>query len=291
MEGLVKALYSCAFTVWNSLIDIAMTLFTTSPRDAAGGSPYAVVHSLYDVISGATVPLATVFFLIAIFKTVVTTPSGQQAQRFLQDSLKYCVVLCIASNMWAIMGYVMEFADGITSQIVATESYTLAVSGDMEAIIDSCLEMPGFELTGEWIAEFWITVGCTLLFMLGGVVLVFIMAASSISIISSAFQRILKPLMILPFAWIAISLGSGGHYILRSLVSYVKTFFGFCISGALMVVAVKCGTCLCTNLVNLDLATGNDVSRCILLTVHMSVTPIVVSGLVRGCDSVVARMF
>ena len=250
-----------------------------------------MVHTFYNAISDATVPIATVFFIIAIYKAVVSAPPGQQAYRFLQDALRYCIILYIAANMWSIMGYIMTFADGITGKIAATGTYTLSVSGDMESIIDSCLKLPDFELSGEWLSKFWSCVGCSLLFLIGGVVLLFIMVASCLSIISSAFQRILKPLMVLPFAGIAIALGAGGHDISRSLVSYIKAFFGFCISGAMMVVAVKCGVSLCTNLVNFDLTGASDIYKCILITVQMSITPIVISGLVKGSDSIIARMF
>ena len=273
MADVVKALYNCSFTVWNTLIEIAMTLFTTSPKEAASGSAYTVVHSIYNAIADATVPIATVFFIIAIYQSVVSAPPGQQAQRFLQDALRYCIILFIAANMWNIMGY------------------KLSVGGDMENIIDSCLVLPDFELSGEWLEKFWTTAGCSLLFLIGGIVLLFIMAASCLSIISSAFQRILKPLMILPFAGIAIALGAGGHDISRSLLTYIKTFFGFCLSGALMVIAVKCGITLCTNLVNFELGGASDLYKCILITVQMAVTPIVISGLVKGCDSMTARMF
>ena len=291
MADIVKALYNCAFTVWNALMKIAMTLFTTSPKLAGGGTPYSTVHAFYNAIADATVPIATVFFIIAIYKTVVSAPPGQQAQRFLQDALRYCIILYIAANMWSIMGYIIDFTDGITGKISATSGYTLSVSGDMVSIIDSCLELPSFELSGEWLEIFWSTLGCSLLFLIGGIVLLFIMVASCLSIISSAFQRILKPLMILPFAGIAIALGAGGHDISRSLLTYIKTFFGFCISGALMVVAVKTGVSLCTNLVNFNLAGASNVYKCILITVQMAITPIVISGLVKGSDAITSRMF
>ena len=291
MADIVKALYNCAFTVWNALMKIAMTLFTTSPKLAGGGTPYSTVHTFYNAIADATVPIATVFFIIAIYKSVVSAPPGQQAQRFLHDALRYCIILYIAANMWSIMGYIIDFTDGITGKISATSGYTLSVSGDMESIIDSCLELPSFELSGEWLEKFWSTIGCSLLFLIGGIVLLFIMVASCLSIISSAFQRILKPLMILPFAGIAIALGAGGHDISRSLLTYIKTFFGFCISGALMVVAVKTGVSLCTNLVNFNLAGASNVYKCILITVQMAITPIVISGLVKGSDAITSRMF
>ena len=291
MADIVKALYNCAFTVWNALMKIAMTLFTTSPKLAGGGTPYSTIHTFYNAIADATVPIATVFFIIAIYKSVVSAPPGQQAQRFLHDALRYCIILYIAANMWSIMGYIIDFTDGIIGKISATSGYTLSVSGDMENIIDTCLKLPSFELSGEWLEKFWSTIGCSLLFLIGGIVLLFIMVASCLSIISSAFQRILKPLMILPFAGIAIALGAGGHDISRSLLTYIKTFFGFCISGALMVVAVKTGVSLCTNLVNFDLTSASNVYKCILITVQMAITPIVISGLVKSSDAITARMF
>lgn len=291
MAEVVKALYDCAFIIWNALIGIAMTLFTTSPKTAAYGSPYATVRTLYNAISDATVPIATVFFIIAIYKSVVSAPPGQQALRFMQDALRYVIILFIAANMWSIMGYIIDFSDGITSRITATSGYTLTMSGDIERIINSCLALPEFELSGEWLAEFWSVIGCSLLFLIGGIILLFIMVASCLSIISSAFQRILKPLMILPFAGIAIALGAGGNDISRSLLTYIKTFFGFCISGAVMVLAIKCGVSLCTNLVNFNLAGASNIYKCILITVQAAITPIVISGLVKGSDSIIARMF
>ena len=231
------------------------------------------------------------FFIIAIYKSVISAPPGQQALRFLQDALRYCIILFIAANMWSVMGYIIDFSDGITGKISATSGYTLTVSGDMETIIDSCLEFPAFELSGEWVESFWSTIGCSLLFLIGGIVLLFIMVASCLSIISSAFQRILKPLMILPFAGIAIALGAGGHDISRSLVSYIKTFFGFCISGAVMIIAIKTGVSLCTTLVGFDLTGASNIYKCILITVQMAITPIVISGLVKGSDAIIARMF
>lgn len=291
MESVVKALYSGAFSVWNALIEIAMTLFTTSPKVAGGGGPYAIVHTIFNVISDATIPIATVFFIIALYKTVVTSPPEQQAQRFLMDALKYCMILFVAANLWSIMGYIMDFADGITARISTATGYTLSMSGDLEDIIEDCLELPEFELSGEWFSELWSVVGCSLIFMLAGVVLLLVMVASCISIVSCAFQRILKPLIILPFAGIAVAMGAGGQDISRSMFNYMKTFFGFCISGAVMIIAVKTGVRLCTDLVNFDLAGGTDIYKCIMITVQSAITPIVISGLVKGSDNMISRMF
>ena len=291
MEGVVKALFNAAFAIWNSLMGVAMTLFTTSPKVAGGGTPYATVHTIFNAISDATIPIATVFFIIALYKTVVSSPPEQQLQRFLMDTLKYCMILFVAANLWNIMGYIMDFADGITGKISSTSGYKLTMSGDLKKIIEDCLKLPSFELSGKWFSELWSVVGCSLVFMLAGLILIFIMVASCMSIISCAFQRILKPLIILPFAGIAVAMGAGGHDISRSLFQYMKTFFGFCISGAVMIIAIKLGVRLCTNLVNINLAGTSDIYKCIMITVQSAITPIVISGLVKGSDSMIARMF
>lgn len=290
MIEVVKALYNCSFTIWNTLMQIAMTLFTTSPKTAASGGPYSTVYTIYTSISDATIPIATVFFIIALYKTVISAPPEQQAQRFIMDGVRYCMILFLAANMWKIMGYIMTFADGITGKIGSTTGYTLSMSGDLETIIDSTLALPSFSLSGEWFSSLWSVIGCSFLFLIGGFVLVFIMVASCISIISSAFQRILKPLIIMPFAGIAVALGAGGHEISRSLLQYFKTFFGFCISGALMIICVKTGVKLCTDLVSFDLSSASSVYKCVLITVQSAITPIVISGLVKASDSIVQRM-
>lgn len=291
MDGVVKALYNAAFAIWNSLMEIAMTLFTTSPKSAAGSEPYIISKQIFNVISDATVPITTVFFIIALYKTVVSSPPEQQAQRFLMDALKYCMILFVAANLWTIMGHVIDFSDGITSSISSTRGYTISMNGDLKDIIEECLRLPDFELSGEWFSSLWKVIGCSLIFMLAGLILIFIMVASCMSIISCAFQRILKPLIILPFAGIAVAMGAGGHDISRSTVQYMKTFFGFCISGAVMIIAIKTGVKLCTNLVSFDFAGRSDVFKCVMITVQSAITPIVISGLVKGSDSMISRMF
>ena len=269
---------------------LAMTLFSTSPTSAAGGSPYGTVHSLYNSISAATIPIATCFFVIAIYKSVVTSPPEQQAQRFLMDAVRYCIILFVAAHLWEILGYIIEFSDGITSSLGTASGYTLSMGGDLERIIHDSLELPEFELSGEWIGKLFEALGCAALLLIGGVVLVLVMVASCLSIISSAFQRILKPLIIMPFAGIAVAMGAGGHEIGRSMLQFLKTFFGFCISGAMMVVIIKTGCTLCTDLVSAGLSGGSDIENCIMMTVQASITPIVIAGLVRGTDSIIARM-
>lgn len=291
MADVIKALYEVSFGIFNTLIDVAMTLFQTSAKTAAGGSSYANVKVIFEAISDATIPLTCVFFLVALYKTVITSPPEQCAQRFLMDAIRYCLILFVADNLWDIMGEVMNIADGITDKIGVSGNYHMSYGAYLKTIIEETLVMPEFALSGEYVASLLETCGCFLMFLLSGVVLMFIMVASCLSIISSAFGRILKPLIMLPFSGIAVAMGAGGHEVSRSMYHYLKMFIGFCLSGAMMIICIKVGFSLTTNLVSFELSSASDLQKVLYMTVQASITPIVIAGLVKTCDSLSQHMF
>lgn len=57
--------------------------------------------------------------------SVVTSPPEQQAQRFLMDAVRYCIILFVAAHLWEILGYIIEFSDGITSSLGTASGYIL----------------------------------------------------------------------------------------------------------------------------------------------------------------------
>ena len=67
------------------------------------------------------------------------------------DGVRYCIILFVAAHLWEILGYIIEFSDGITAGIGTASGYRLSMGGDLERIIHEALELPEFELSGEWI--------------------------------------------------------------------------------------------------------------------------------------------
>lgn len=58
---MTEDIFNTAYSIWNNLIEIAMTLFTTSPT-AANGSVYSTCKNIYTAISDIALPIAIVFF-------------------------------------------------------------------------------------------------------------------------------------------------------------------------------------------------------------------------------------
>lgn len=280
---MIEKIYSTAYAIWNYFIGIAMTLFTTSPKVANGGI-YATTYTLYRAIANIAVPIAIVFFLIAIFKDVLATPADQQIRKFASDALKFTVMIGILINLWTIMGYIMQIADGVTSSFasVTTGSYEFSPSSDLGVAITSLENIDGF----------WTRLTARAILLVGSFATFGVIIGASFSIVSCSFQRIIKPLVVLPFSSIAVAMGSGSnHDTNRIMVSYLKTFFGFCISGAFMVVCVKLGASLSDGLVAFDMNSLGDLERVIFISVQNAVTPLVIAGLVKGADSMIAKMF
>lgn len=281
---MTKDIYNVGFGIWNTLISIAMTLFTTSPT-AANGNVYATAKSLYDAISDISIPIATVFFLIAILRDIVTAPSDQQTQKLFSSGLKYTVMLGILANLWLIMGYVIQIADGITAKFAsAGTGYTMSMDNHPD-LLAAITEIEDLSI---WDGN---NIFAKIMLFLAAIITLIVIVSSCISILSSAFQRIIKPLVILPFAAITVAMGAGSGESTRVMTQYLKTFFGFCISGAFMIVCVKMGVSLSDGLISFDMASLSTYEKALYNSVQCAITPIVIAGLVKTADSIIGKFF
>lgn len=299
----MESLYTAGYDIWNFFMIFAVRLFTTSPTAAGGGTLYAVAHSIYCALSVISVPIATVFFLIAIIKDVVSTPPDQQVRRFVADALKFGVMIGILANLWEIMGAVMEIADGVTSAVSGVSTYTLTMSPELQSCIDQAKVFPSApnptSATGffdylkdllDWFQnDLVLFLGNNLYLLMGGLISFITIIASGITIISCAFQRIIKPLVIMPFASITVAMGAGSHEASRVMWQYLKTFLGFCLSGAFMVICIKLGVQLSNHIV--FSTTGILTVDIMVLSVQAAATPLVIAGLIKMTDSILARFF
>lgn len=292
MAEIIMWMYKCGYWVWNSIVGTAMTLFTTSPM-SAGGGVYDTAHSMFLAVSDISIPIAIVFFLIAIIKDVTSTPPDQQARRFFSDALKFGVMVGILVNLWTIMGCIIQIADGITGNLSASASYSFAMPSELEATINSAMEFPDMSATEIWenikkVLSWVVVILILLLSSLGTLVTI---VASSVSILSSAFQRILKPLVLLPFSCITVALAAGTAESARVTNSYMKAFFGFCISGGFMAVCVNLGAALANGLVDIDYGSMSDIGKALIISIQAAIAPIFISGLVKNADGIIGKFF
>jgi len=295
----LESIYETAYKIWNRLISVAMTLFTTSPTEA-NGSVYTITYDLYSAITNIAVPIAIVFFLFALIQDVMATSPEQQVRRLLNDLLKFSVLVGILANLWLIMGYIMQVADGVTERFAGTGTYELDMSSELRSVINQVLNnKPSVEIKfktfGSDLAEYMSQLLDYLLNLIiafvASVVTLVIIVASGLTLISCSYQRIIKPLAIMPFSSITVAMAAGTNDAKRVTTNYLKTFFGFCISGAFMVICVKLGTALTNGLIAFNLASLNLTEKVLFISIQNMMTPLMIAGLVKSTDSVLNRFF
>ena len=223
--------------------------------------------------------------------------------KILNDALKFTIMIGILANLWDVMGYVMQIADGVTDRIAGygAASYMMSMSADMQMTISEAENLAptteihvlsfGSDLI-NFVKELISIVMAKLLFFIASLISLIVIVASCLSILSSSYQRILKPLLILPFSSITVAMASGSGEAARVTTSYLKTFFGFCISGAFMVICVKLGVALTAGgLIAFDISAMGTTQKMLFMSVQNMITPIVIAGLIKSVDSVIGRFF
>ena len=107
------------------------------------------------------------FFLLAIIQDVIQTPPDQQVRRFLGDATKFGVMIGILMNLWLVMGYIMQIADGITNAFSTASMATLTMPSALDSVINDVCEFPDFAAAGG----IWDCVGLLVEWVFGIVVL------------------------------------------------------------------------------------------------------------------------
>lgn len=300
MEDAIMAIYNVSFSVWNTLMNTAINMFMSSPSTIAEGKLFALIKYIYIMVSDISLPIATVFFLLAIIKDVTGTPPEQQLRKFFNDALKFVVLIGILANLWDVMGGIMSIADGFTSKIAIATGNTkmeLTNSSLQSAVNAVCSQEPqtqvGFlDVTGllNWIKEYIVIQLQVIGILIASFITLIVIVSSSLSILSGAYGRILKPLIIMPFSSITVAMAAGSAEAERITFGYLKTFFGFCISGAYMVICVRVGSMIATSTIG-NIAGGGLFGTAVVASIQCAITPVVIAGLIKGTDGVLNRFF
>lgn len=299
MVTILEGIFKVAFSIWNAMIGLACDMFSVSYKDASTAGLYSTAHGIFNTIAACTVPLASLFFIIAIYKTVASTPPEQQAKKFMLDALKYVIFLYLSSQLWNIMGHIMDFTAELTSAISSAGGSTPVIDINNNVVLQEVrkftfsLGSHGLNI-GAYIEAAVENLVKLIVFFIGGIASIFILGAAGLSVIGVAFERIIKPLVILPFSAIVLGIGACSGEGERMMWHYGKSFLALCLSGAFMITAVHLGNALLTtfsiaNKITSPVADG--AVDAVVSIVQLDMGAIVITGLLKSMDSVISKVF
>lgn len=294
----MKDLYQLGFDLWASFIDAATKMFTLDPMSGGGGLSSAL-HAMklaYNALQDIAIPLAIICCMLSLLKVVVSTPPEHQARAFIGTGIKFVIIIALSANMWTIMGWISQVCTGVVNTIQnsgVTASYgTLHFNQNMLTAIDHASTWQGgddvFELIKNFFGDLLDHIALNVIGFVFAVIYLFIVVACGVVIVLTAFQRIFKPMVILPFSTIAIATGAGGPEVGRTMSSYFRTYIGFVLSGAIMVLAISLSSTF-TGLIQFNITTSTDIATLALGSIEMALVPVITTGLVKGADQIISK--
>ncbi len=313
---IIEKMYSIAYKLFNNILNVAefphMTGRSLANRAATNTgltAPNTNFSGLWQVAQGyfetmlvLTVPIATLFFIISIYNSVVENPPEEQAKHFVFDIIRYALVIVISANLYNILTCVTEVAEDTTDIILDTGEQSSSSVYDysyenspIKAAVERRKGHPVDikQFTKGNAVKFFDSIFEYITLFLGALITLLTFGVSAFTIVMAALQRIVKPLMMLPFSTIVIGMSACSGQGERTLMQYVKTLLGYCLSGVFMVMALKLGAKMATmNLIHLGYNfRGNSTIGALAGVVNMNLPILITVGLIKSSEGFMGKVF
>ncbi|NEX02362.1 hypothetical protein SAMN04487829_1989 [Pseudobutyrivibrio sp. NOR37] len=301
MKDVIRALFAAGFKIWDNCINFAGKQFYLSTQEAGEKiGIWDTIENLFFAVKNSAIPLATLFFIIAIYKSVVSSPPEQALKKFLSDALKYAVVLLVIDKLDKIILAIMEYANLFAKSFGMAGESNLS-NGREAANVKACVESLDMDLGGVDVMDFGATIenffeqmGPFILLFISGVITILVLVGSGLTVIGIAYQRIIKPLIMIPLSAIVLSMSCCSDEGSKTLWSMGKSFLGLCISGGFFVFAIRLGQNISGALLTLapvSDASGGDATEVLLAVVGANMCAIITTGLLKSMDAMVQKTF
>lgn len=295
MMAPIKAFLDFAAFIWKTLVGLAMNVAMADPTGGTYAGLHRVAKTAYGTILDITIPLATIFFLVAIIKDATQRSGEAILQSMVASTIKFICILILMNNMITLLDTILQIGANI-GQNIGNKSTNLTF--DTDAIISALetdLVKPTFDIMDlkGFFNDLLNYIFSYLAMFIGTLVAVISVVASAISIVGAAFQRILKPLIIMPFSCVSASMSAAEGELGGAFNHFLKTFVSFALGGAFIILSVQLGTKICSTSiftsVFADRPTG--LTGTLLDLTQYMLGPMITAGLVKASDSVLSRLF
>ena len=315
---MIQGIYDAGFSVWDTICGFAIRFITANPftvdyisngtSSMGVGGFRGVVQGAYSALLDITIPIAIVLFLIALFKIVISTPPNQQMYAFIGSAIKFGIIIALAANMWTILtevsrvcaSVVVAVSDSaggnfsVVNLVMPQDVYKVLTEGWKNNFSPSAAQLGMFGVGAglydlyNGITNWGEKALATMIGFFFAVAFLIVCVACAVIILLTVFKRFIKPLIIAPFSVIAIATGAGGSEASRSMWAFFRTFIGFILSGAIMVLGFAVGTTI-ANMIDFGVTSAEPIKFAVLGSLKMMIQPMLVTGIIKGSDSIMSK--
>lgn len=209
-----------ALTTWDHALAEIQSILTISPQGFRGGTIWNAIVSVNGALKAVGYALLVLFFLIGVMKTCGSMAEVKRPEHALKLFLRFILAKGVIDNGLEIMEVLIEVVQGILQTILGSHviSGTTTIAPEMVTAIESSEFLDSIPL---WIVA--------ILGRLGVVVITFVL-------ILTVYGRFFKIFIYIALAPIPLSTFAG-EPTQNVGKSFLKSFAGACLQGAIIVVA------------------------------------------------------
>lgn len=261
-----------AFTTWNEKLTELWSLVATSPATFKGGTVWGIMQTIHGAMLAIGYALVILFFAMSLFKNTANFHELKRPEAALHYLIRFVAAKTAVGYGMEIMLKVFEVCNGIVSEMAAS----------MGGISQAMVSLPGEVQTAIENVGFLASIPLWLVTILGSL---FITVLSFIMILT-VYGRFFRLYMYTALAPIPLATFAGDST--QSVgVSFLKTYVGVCMEGAVIVLAcIIYAGFVGTPVV----ATGEATTMVWSYLAETVFNMLVLVGLIKGSDRIIHEM-
>lgn len=261
-----------AFTTWNEKLTELWSLVTTSPATFKGGAVWGIMQTIHGAMLAIGYALVILFFAMSLFKNTANFHELKRPEAALHYLIRFVAAKTAVGYGMEIMLKVFEVCNGIVSEMAAS----------MGGISQAMVSLPGEVQTAIENVGFLASIPLWLVTILGSL---FITVLSFIMILT-VYGRFFRLYMYTALAPIPLATFAGDST--QSVgVSFLKTYVGVCMEGAVIVLACI----IYAGFVGTPVVADGEATTMVWSYLAETVfNMLVLVGLIKGSDRIVHEM-
>ena len=263
-----------ALNTWNGKLAEIWSLLSQSPTAFKGGTVWAVMVNINGALKAIGYALVVLFFLMNIMKHYNSMAEIKRPEQALKLFIRFALAKAAVSWGLDLMMALFTIAQGIISNIMATSGIggmtTLTIPSEMVQTIESC--------------GFWESIPLWAVTLIGNL-LIWVL---SFVLILTVYGRFFRLYMYVAIAPIPLS-SFAGEETSQMGKSFMKSFAGVCLEGAIIVLACVIYSTFATAAPSVS-ASASAVTQVWTYVGEIIFNMLVLVGTVKLSDQVVGKM-
>lgn len=262
-----KAFFELAGYTWNDLMLFASKLLTRDPTADDYAAIWQHIENIYNIVNVIAAALMILFFVYGFCRDSIDLHTEMTWERTIKQFIRLAIVINVVEFALSWMPKFLGYGQVLTSAILGEKKFGFYFDGIK--VYDSITDSSGW--------------GALVGFLTSMLFFIFT-AVCGFMVVFTVLNRILRIYMIAPFAGMALSTLAAGGQTAQIGFTYIKSFFGYVLSAALIAVVIVISSSFIDTV-----AIGSDSAIVTLLEYCLKMGAI--ASAVKGTDAVMQKAF